>query len=90
MSGKCEFTNFSENKIISHRISSKFHSLCNDAFQWRINCFFTDKHTKIIVGAAVAVGTLTAAGLAYLYAKHSEGPIPTKFDHKIEQNDAFD
>lgn len=35
-----------------------------------------DNHTKVIVGAAVAVGT--AAGLAYLYKKNSTEPIPTK------------
>lgn len=37
---------------------------------------FVDNHTKVIVGAAVAVGT--AAGLAYLYAKSLSEPIPTK------------
>lgn len=40
-----------------------------------------DNHTKIIVGTAVAVGTLTAAGLAYLYTKRIDEPIPTKWDH---------
>lgn len=39
---------------------------------------FTDNHTKIIVGTAVAVGTLTAAGLTYLYLKRNEEPIPSK------------
>lgn len=38
--------------------------------------YFADNHTKALVGAAVAVGT--AAGLAYLYAKRSSDPIPTK------------
>lgn len=37
-----------------------------------------DNHTKAIVGTAVAVGTLTAAGLAYLYSKKIDEPIPTK------------
>lgn len=39
---------------------------------------FLDNQTKVIVGTAVAVGTLTAAGLAYLYLKKVEEPIPTK------------
>lgn len=39
---------------------------------------FIDNHTKAIVGTALAVGTLTAAGLAYLYAKNQDEPIPTK------------
>lgn len=42
-----------------------------------------DNHTKIFVGTAVTVGTLTAAGLAYLYAKNSDGPIPSKYNHEI-------
>lgn len=40
--------------------------------------YITDNQTKIIVGTAVAVGTLTAAGLAYLYAKKVDETIPTK------------
>lgn len=33
---------------------------------------------KIIVGAAVAVGTITAASLAYLFTKKVDEPTPTK------------
>lgn len=42
--------------------------------------FFVDNQTKIIVGTAVAVGTITAAGLAYLYSKSVNEPIPNKCD----------
>lgn len=35
-------------------------------------------NTKAIVGTAVAVGTITAAGLAYLYSKKVDETIPTK------------
>lgn len=42
------------------------------------NFFSIENHTRAIVGTAVAVGTLAAAGLTYLYAKNSEEPIPTK------------
>lgn len=37
-----------------------------------------DNHTKLIVGSAVAVGTITAASLAYLYWQKNEEPIPEK------------
>lgn len=33
---------------------------------------------KLIVGSAVAVGTITAASLAYLYCRKTDEPIPTK------------
>lgn len=36
-------------------------------------------NTKAIVGTAVAVGTITAAGLAYLYSKKVDETIPTKY-----------
>lgn len=44
-----------------------------------IGLFIVDNKTKVIVGTAVAVGTLTAAGLAYLFSKKVEEPIPTKY-----------
>lgn len=47
--------------------------------QVKIIVFITaDNHIKLIVGSAVAVGTITAAGLAYLYWQKNDEPIPEK------------